>query len=81
MKLFLILGRFYCRETSLGFNSVFQTFFYFFFKQTCFKPVLNPNRFFFYIYIGVKLKLVSETHQTTSGCGFGGLTSVQNGDR
>ena len=80
MKLFLILGRFYCRETSLGFNSVFQTFSYLLSKQTGFKPVLNPNRFFFK-YIGVKLKLVSETPQTTSGCGFGGLTSVQNGDR
>jgi hypothetical protein len=77
MKLFLILGRFYCRETSLGFNSVFQTFSYLLSKQTGFKP----EPFFFYIYIGVKLKLVSETHQTTSGCGFGGLTSVQNGDR
>jgi hypothetical protein len=79
MKLFLILGHFYCRETSLGFNSVFQTFSYLLSKQTGFKPVLKPKRFF--LYIGVKLKLVSETHQTTSGCGFGGLTSVQNGDR
>jgi hypothetical protein len=36
-----ILGHFYCRETSLGFNSVFQ---FLFIVQTA---VLNPNRFFY----------------------------------
>jgi hypothetical protein len=39
------------------------------------KTSLKPEPVF--LFIGVKLKLVSETHQTTSGCGFGGLTSVQ----
>jgi hypothetical protein len=56
----------------LGFSN------FLFIVQTGFDPVLNLKRFF--LFIGVKLKVVSETHQTTSGCGFGCLTSVQHGD-